>query len=454
MKGIHLVSFFFFVCVLTQAQSSPISPCITAAEYKLVENRCNTNAHIYMHPNTGEKIMATSFSWPLKAAAGLIDCSYYYISAHVDHDNTATAIKDYNCGTVTYDGHRGTDIAIGPFPFYKMDNDQVEVIAAAPGTIIDKHDGEFDKNCATNSLTANYVIIQHADGSRAFYWHMKKKSVTAKAIGQTVVTGEKLGVVGSSGSSTGPHLHFEVWTGSTAATMIDPFAGTCNTLNATSWWASQKPYREQGIIKASVHTTDLVWPACPATETPNESTSYTIPFQGAGLAPGYAKFYVFIRNETSGVTGTMSILNPNATVFNTWTYTSTNNYKFSYWGFSKLLPTTNGTYTFRASYNGNTCDQTFQIINSTTGIDEFNKNNNVQLYPNPTSSVAMLRWSQPLLRATLIVYNTGGQIVKTISNISGTQVNITRNGLQSGIYFIRMYKQEQLILKGRWLIVD
>ena len=46
-----------------------------------------------------------------------------------------------------------------------MDSNLVEVIAAAPGVILDKHDGEFDRNCASTSSNANYVVIQHTDGS-------------------------------------------------------------------------------------------------------------------------------------------------------------------------------------------------------------------------------------------------------------------------------------------------
>ncbi|MFN8331146.1 MAG: hypothetical protein U0T81_08005 [Saprospiraceae bacterium] len=55
-----------------------------------------------------------------------------------------------------------------------MDHNLVEVIAAATGTIVDKHDGEFDKNCASTSMMANYLVIRHEDGSQALYFHMKK----------------------------------------------------------------------------------------------------------------------------------------------------------------------------------------------------------------------------------------------------------------------------------------
>ena len=108
-----------------------------------------------------------------------------------------------------------------------MDQDQVEVIASAPGIIIDKYDGEFDKKCAgvSSSAKANYAVIQHADGSRAIYFHMKSGKTTTKAIGENIETRKKIGIVGSSGNSSGPHLHFEIWAGSTVSTLVDPFAG-------------------------------------------------------------------------------------------------------------------------------------------------------------------------------------------------------------------------------------
>ncbi len=434
------------------------NPCISPEQYKEIEQRCNGNALLFISdaPSKASVLPAVPLNWPLKAAAGFTDCSYYFISAHVDQDNAPTTFHDYNCGTITYDGHKGTDIAIEPFPFYKMDNNQVEVIAAAAGTIIDKHDGEYDKNCvgAGSGLIANYVVVQHANGSRALYWHMKKNSLTGKAIGQTVAAGEYLGVVGSSGSSSGPHLHFEIWAGNTSSTVNDPFSGTCNILNASTWWVSQKPYTEPEVLKASVHTTDLTLPACPLTETLNESTSYTIPFQGAGLAPGYAKFYIFLRNETSGTTVNMSILNPNSTVFNSWTRNCVNNYNYSYWGYSKLLPVTPGTYTFQATYNGITCAQSF-TIQSVTGISETNDNlKSLRIYPNPFHSVATIVWNRTILDGTLHISNEYGQNIRTIKSISGQEIKLDRRDLPGGVYFIRLTQDNALIGTEKMIITN
>ena len=55
----------------------------------------------------------------------------------------------------------------------------------------------------------NYVVINHGNGYQTLYAHMVTNSIVVKA-GQVVTQGQKLGVMGSTGRSTGTHLHFEV----------------------------------------------------------------------------------------------------------------------------------------------------------------------------------------------------------------------------------------------------
>jgi murein DD-endopeptidase MepM/ murein hydrolase activator NlpD len=65
----------------------------------------------------------------------------------------------------------------------------------------------------------NQVVIQHEDGRYSQYGHLSSLSVSA---GESVSAGQQIGAVGSTGNSTGPHLHFEVRTGPGYGSDIDP----------------------------------------------------------------------------------------------------------------------------------------------------------------------------------------------------------------------------------------
>ncbi|MDX3261928.1 transglycosylase family protein [Streptomyces sp. MI02-2A] len=65
------------------------------------------------------------------------------------------------------------------------------------------------------------VVIRHADGRYTQYAHLSAISVQD---GQSVVGGQRIGRSGSTGNSTGPHLHFEVRTGPAFGSDIDPLA--------------------------------------------------------------------------------------------------------------------------------------------------------------------------------------------------------------------------------------
>ena len=69
------------------------------------------------------------------------------------------------------------------------------------------------------SSYGNSVVISHPDGTRTLYAHMSQRNVSA---GDTVRQGQTVGLVGSTGSSTGNHLHFETWTGSSSSSRVNP----------------------------------------------------------------------------------------------------------------------------------------------------------------------------------------------------------------------------------------
>lgn len=147
---------------------------------------------------------------------------YYY-----DH-NTSSGIDDWKCGSETYNGHRGTDYSGGPRG--------KAIYAAAVGTLSYRIDGFGDgyKGSPDGGGFGNYVRLAHAESMMTYYGHMTSGSVTKKAIGSSIACGEQVGGVGTSGSSTGFHLHFEPRVSGTAD---DPYSGSCG--GPISWWVNQ-----------------------------------------------------------------------------------------------------------------------------------------------------------------------------------------------------------------------
>ncbi|MFD6228040.1 LysM peptidoglycan-binding domain-containing M23 family metallopeptidase [Streptomyces sp. NPDC060232] len=67
----------------------------------------------------------------------------------------------------------------------------------------------------------NEVVIRHADGKYSQYAHLSQLSVSS---GQSVTSGQSIGLSGSTGNSTGPHLHFEIRTSPSYGSDMDPIA--------------------------------------------------------------------------------------------------------------------------------------------------------------------------------------------------------------------------------------
>lgn len=94
--------------------------------------------------------------------------------------------------TGEYKNHGGTDIGAS----YGS-----AIYAADSGKVVSSSDG-------WNGGWGNYVMIDHGNGMQTLYAHMSSRAVS---VGQTVKRGQTIGYVGSTGMSTGPHLHFEMY---------------------------------------------------------------------------------------------------------------------------------------------------------------------------------------------------------------------------------------------------
>ncbi|MFI1886361.1 M23 family metallopeptidase [Streptomyces jumonjinensis] len=84
------------------------------------------------------------------------------------------------------------------------------VRSVGPGTVV---------SAGWNGAYGNEVVVQHTDGKYSQYAHLSSLSVSA---GQSVSGGQQIGLSGSTGNSTGPHLHFEIRTSPSYGSDVDP----------------------------------------------------------------------------------------------------------------------------------------------------------------------------------------------------------------------------------------
>ncbi|MBX3439085.1 MAG: peptidoglycan DD-metalloendopeptidase family protein, partial [Planctomycetaceae bacterium] len=186
------------------------------------------------------------FLWPLPG----VPFQDNFLSNYVDLD-PLSGIRDYHGGSVSYDGHDAIDT--GAINFSEMDAG-ISVLAAAGGTVVEVANGGYDRNRGVlgNIVPggpANYVIVDHGNGWRTYYWHLRRDSLHVK-VGDVVQAGDVLGFQGSSGISTGPHLHFTVSHNNHAVeTFLDP----------ETYWLSPLPYigEEVYLIDSGVSNYDF-----------------------------------------------------------------------------------------------------------------------------------------------------------------------------------------------------
>lgn len=311
----------------------------------------------------------SNLAWPLRAVASYTAAGYHGISNFVDLNPAGpNQLLDYNCGTRTYDlasgyDHAGIDFFTWPFGWLLMDQLAIDIVAAAPGTIIGKQDGFDDHSCPNNySADWNAVYVQHADGTVAWYGHMTENSLTSKPVGATVAVGEFLGKVGSSGFSSGPHLHFENHSAVSSYTILEPFAGACRA--GATLWAQQKPYYDSAINLLATHSAppDFHGTNCPnpIAETPNFDNAFT-----GGQTVYVAAYY---RDQLGPQLTSFTVRRPDNSVQWQWQFrmsdaTGDPYYSASYWYWTWVLPANppSGTWRVDAVYEGVTTSHTFVV---------------------------------------------------------------------------------------------
>lgn len=107
-------------------------------------------------------------------------------------------------------------------PFYKVQKFHEGVdFSAPPGTdIYATGDGKVLQADRSKTGYGNQIVIDHGFGYKTMYAHLQSFKVRA---GETVKRGQVIGTLGSTGKSTSPHLHYEVWKNNTPVNPINYF---------------------------------------------------------------------------------------------------------------------------------------------------------------------------------------------------------------------------------------
>ena len=181
-----------------------------------------------------------------------VDCpigTLCVVQNYVDTDPGPGA-KDFRCGNLVYDGHGGTDFRTQSMADMR------------PGVVKALRDGMADVSIRVTGASAvkgreagNGVVIDHGGGWVTQYSHLRRGSVMVTK-GQRVEAGDKLGLIGLSGKTEFPHVHFSVrHKGKT----LDPFTGLekeagCGEFRQSLWSTAAQEilaYRAGGLIDAS-----------------------------------------------------------------------------------------------------------------------------------------------------------------------------------------------------------
>jgi hypothetical protein len=235
------------------------------------------------------------------------------IQQYVDH-NPGPEAKDYRCGTLVYNGHKGTDFRL---PTLAAMQAGVKVLAAAPGRVLRVRDGMADRSfrapggsSVDGAECGNGLVIAHDEGYETQYCHLRKGSILVRP-GDRVGAGQALGLIGLSGKTEFPHVHLTV---RRDGKVVDPFAvdvkpGACG--QGTSIWSSDSKnlaYRAGEVLNSG-------FAGAPVNAEQVEQASAAEPTRSSPALLAYVRAIGLRKDDVqrlvvSGPTGTMADSGP------------------------------------------------------------------------------------------------------------------------------------------------
>ena len=341
-------------------------------------------------------------------------------------------ILDHNCGTKTYDGHQGTDYVLKSFP--QMDSG-IAVLAVDTGLVIAIHDGEFDRETISDPSKGlgNFIGLKHRADLYTYYGHLKANSLLVEP-GDTVLPGQKIAEVASSGNSTDPHLHFELWYDSLV--LIDPYAGSCGNLE--TYWLDPIPYDnsynlwESGLTNVTVTLDEL-------RERPEGKTTFWVGTDSV------ISFWTLQYGLLDGDVSLIEWFTPSNELWFSWDLTYDQDWWYHYfWSQIEMPPVgLEGEWKVLYSVNGLIKKEVLFNISSPLNNHEDNFTDETVYYSNGNIFVS----SQRLFPddSTLEVYDLLGRKVISKDLSDQNSLVFSLDFLQSGVYFATITEGRTLL---------
>jgi murein DD-endopeptidase MepM/ murein hydrolase activator NlpD len=127
------------------------------------------------------------------------DSSYVY-TLPFEHKKKVFLVQGYE-SMFSHKGEKALDFKV---------KTGTKVCAARDGIVTGVRKDSDKRGLKPGNLSdGNYITIEHSDGSVAWYWHFQKDGVLVN-VGDSIKTGQQIGLSGNTGYSAFPHLHFEV----------------------------------------------------------------------------------------------------------------------------------------------------------------------------------------------------------------------------------------------------
>jgi hypothetical protein len=183
-------------------------------------------------------------------------------------------------------------------------------------------------------------------------------------------------------------------------------------------------------------------------------------YQNINIVPGKNISIGFAHRGRGGIDSISVSIGPVGGPYTTLGYFGNDQYSWGYYTINYTVPENFGDY-YSLRFNsiywgggiltvGNFLDAVSVSPNSPfSEINEIRNNLSVSIYPNPIVNTAILAFNNPSSdKFTLTIFDSRGQQIRTISDISDNKVEIERQNLKSGLYFYQL-KSDKIITSGK-----